>query len=209
MTTIVTNTLEARREAIEMIGQPRAYMVTISEVSNYTDKQRKALHLWCQLCAQHLNSIDVLRTVICPITGDEITSPWTKDTFKEDVYKAILNAITGKTSTNQQTRTDPTDVVETIRSAFSRSQCIILPEWPTQLGYWRGRCVAEMNKNGFTLRGERVTPELFNGELVSEAKRLLGTSCVDAEGTIDYEAIANYIIDEFESATGFRLPEYL
>jgi|SRR5690606_16428783 len=113
-----------------MIDTGTAYAVDIKPVSTYTKSQRGALHVWCAQCAAVLNENDLYRERK-NILGDGTQSiPWTMQTFKEDIYKVVLDAALGKKSTEDQSSYDPTEVINIIRTAFSSKKGIELPEWP-------------------------------------------------------------------------------
>lgn len=105
--------------------------VAIKKTSNtYTSKQRGALHVWCEQCAKTLNDAGIYH-VRKSVFGDRmIEIPWTKMLFKESVYTPILNAMTGKESTEDQTTVDPSDVANVISKQYAENG-LICPPWPS------------------------------------------------------------------------------
>lgn len=130
MSMYVTDNEVTRQQIFEMLDSGKEYVVTIKPVSTYTKKQRGALHVWCTQCAQYLNDLELHRERPNILGNGSITIPWTMDTFKEDIYKVVLNSITGKSSTEQQDTVEPSDVVSVIREAFQKKKGIDLPTWP-------------------------------------------------------------------------------
>lgn len=99
-----------------------------------TKKQFNALHVWCQMCAETLNSHKHYREVTSFIDPSKTYSkPWSKESFKEDVYKVVLSALENKRSTKDQDTTDPKKVVEIIHGHIADTYCIVLPPWPTKV----------------------------------------------------------------------------
>lgn len=96
-----------------------------------TGKQRNALHVWCKLMAEALNDAGMLRPKVMVSTGEIIYVPWSKESFKEDVYKFMLDAIASKESTEDQKTTDHEIVFRTIVAYYGEKglQC---PPWPSR-----------------------------------------------------------------------------
>lgn len=130
MTLYVTDNEPTRQEVMQIVDTLTPYAVEIKDLATYTKSQRGALHVWCSQCAQVLNEADLYRERQNVLGHGTQSIPWTMGTFKEDIYKVVLDAITGKKSTEDQTTIDPTIVVESIREAFRRRKGIELPEWP-------------------------------------------------------------------------------
>lgn len=97
-----------------------------------TGKQRNALHVWCGLMAEALNDAGMLRPKVSIKTGEIIYVSWTKETFKEDVYKFMLDAIKNIKSTEDQKTTDHDLVYRNIVSYYSE-QGLECPPWPSRL----------------------------------------------------------------------------
>lgn len=132
------------------------YKVRSAE-KNYKDKQMAALHVWCQEMAKQLNDAGLYRVCMSAIGKtfspdmfsqytdvvslkeaiDEyflknfIVKPWSKMSVKEEIWKPILEAETGKTSTNEQSTTDPNTILNVIRVHFWEAKQFTLPEWPS------------------------------------------------------------------------------
>jgi len=101
-----------------------------ADKKGYSSKQRGALHVWCSMLADTLNESGRYRVILSPINRREIESPWCMDTVKQDVYKPVLKALTGKTSTEHQTSVNPSDVAQVISKHFG-DDGLICPPWPS------------------------------------------------------------------------------
>lgn len=76
-----------------------------------TVKQSKSLHLWCSMLAESLN--DAGLTVEKTLTG-KAEIPWEMETVKRILFKQIMKAQTGKTSTRDLTTKQLSEVAETL-----------------------------------------------------------------------------------------------
>lgn len=99
----------------------------------YTAKQRGALHVWCDQCAKTLNSYGIYRKRKGVFGDHDIEMLWNGTTFKEDVYKYVLQAMTGIESTEDQTTVTPSDVALVISKQYAENG-LICPDWPSKRG---------------------------------------------------------------------------
>lgn len=97
---------------------------------SYSGSQRGALHVWCGMCAEVLNGADIYRKRKAVFGDGEIEMPWCMESFKQDVYKYVLEAMTGKTSTEDQSSVNPSDVAIVISKQYSENG-LICPPWPS------------------------------------------------------------------------------
>ena len=81
-------------------GLPSPFTVTVKE-KTMTDKQRSALHVWCEKVAICLNDNDLSYKYLHVITGVEIEKEWNKMLVKEYLYKPTLANLIGKDSTEK------------------------------------------------------------------------------------------------------------
>lgn len=94
-----------------------------------TKSQFDALHVWIRHCVKYLNGMKLYRCAA--VTGRRV--PWDERSFKDDVYKVVLKALSEKASTKDQNTTEPND----IRLAISGHMAswygvdVVLPEWPS------------------------------------------------------------------------------
>ena len=92
-----------------------------------TQKQSNAMHLWCERVADQLSAAGLdMRAVLKP----EIEIEWTKQSVKEYLWLPVLKALTGKTSTKDQTSEDITQVLNTINRHLGQKLGVTLPEFP-------------------------------------------------------------------------------
>lgn len=107
--------------------------VTIEAVKGdnpYSKKQRGALHLWCTMCAKALNDAGIKCETISVFGNEPLEGPWTAGKFKELVYKRVLEALTGKTSTEDQSTVEPSTVAMYISRQYAQNG-LICPAWPS------------------------------------------------------------------------------
>ena len=99
--------------------------------NKYTKKQRGSLHVWCDMCAQVLRDHGMTCEVKHPFNNTTYELPWTGSLFKENVYKFVLNAMTGKTSTEDQSTINPSDVAMVINKRYADNG-LVCPPWPSK-----------------------------------------------------------------------------
>lgn len=97
-----------------------------------TDKQRSALHVWCEQLAETFNAagLDMKR-----VLKAEVDIPWSKDSVKEFIYKPVLAAMTGKKSTEDMNTCEPGDVCNVITRHLQNNEAtagIEVPPWPSR-----------------------------------------------------------------------------
>ena len=97
-------------------GEPESHM---------TGKQRSALHVWCRQVAAELAKagLDMKSVIRCEI-------PPTEHMVKENIYKPLLESMTGKTSTEEQSTIEPSMVADVITRELGQRLGITLPPWP-------------------------------------------------------------------------------
>ena len=88
-------------------------METVSGEKPKTDKQRAAAHLWMEQTAKVLNDHGITKQIVLEkLTTRGLDTQWTKESFKEDVYKPVFNAVAAKQSTEEANTTDHDIVVQ-------------------------------------------------------------------------------------------------
>jgi hypothetical protein len=95
---------------------------------NYTNQQRKALHLWCRQCERVLNKAGLFRNGVLDYRKQY---KWGEGDFKYYVYKPFLDSYAGKKSTEDQSSIDPSDVYLALSGHFQSEHGVQLPEWPS------------------------------------------------------------------------------
>jgi hypothetical protein len=100
-----------------------------------TEKQRGALHVWLRDLAQILNDSGCDQvTFINKHLKQGTQIPWTLYSVKENLYKPILAAMTGKMSTEQMNTVEPSKVCLVLGQKLSEKLGITPPAWPTRFG---------------------------------------------------------------------------
>ena len=109
--------------AVEIEIVPAANKITV--------KQRGSIHVWFRECAEIMNdaALDV-RTVL----AEECAIPWTEHSWKEQVYKVMLNAMQGKASTNDMNTLEPSEVCDVLARHFGQKFGVVLPAYPSNRG---------------------------------------------------------------------------
>lgn len=102
--------------------------------NKYSNKQRGALHVWCKLMAEALNDAGMYRKKYLFGRQEPVDVDWSDIFVKEDIYKPMLEALTGKSSTEDQTTVDPDQVVMHINRYFSEAHGVTCPAWPSRAG---------------------------------------------------------------------------
>lgn len=93
----------------------------------YTVQQRKSLHLWCGMVAEVLNNSGLDQRVVLK---ESVQIPWDKLAVKKQIYKPILEVFSEKFSTEDQSTTEPSYIVDFITRHFGEKFKIVLPTWP-------------------------------------------------------------------------------
>ena len=98
-----------------------------------TKKQRAALHVWLDQIAEILNAAGFDQQVFFKKYWKEgIQAPWTLIACKELLYKPILEAMTGKGSTEQMNTKEPSEICKVLGTKLSEMTGIIPPAWPAK-----------------------------------------------------------------------------
>lgn len=101
--------------------------VQVSPERSASQKQLNALEVWCRQLAEVLSSAGLdMRQVI------QLEIPPSQHNIKENVYKPVLEAMTGKTSTRDQSTIDPDAVARVIGKNLSERFGITPPPWPSR-----------------------------------------------------------------------------
>lgn len=115
-------------QATKTIKKGLAFTVEYRD-NGITEAQFSALHVWIRECVKYLNKKKMYRCG--PVTGKKI--PWTERAYKDDVYKVVLEAMTNKKSTLEQSTVDPNEIYLCIcghmQTAYEQDLC--LPQWPS------------------------------------------------------------------------------
>ena len=94
-----------------------------------TDRQRRALHVFCEQLATALNDagMDMKRTLRA-----EAEIPWTQKAVKDYLWRPVQEAMTGKQSTTELSTVDPTAIHEALARHLAVRLGVECPPWPTK-----------------------------------------------------------------------------
>ena len=124
----------ARQHIYSEIGKAAlGTKVDLYKDRKYSAKQRGSLHIWCEMIADVLNSAGKYHVTLSPIDRSEIEYPWNLFRIKEHIYKPTLEAMTGKTSTEDQKSVNPSEVALVINKHFGDIG-LVCPDWPSRRG---------------------------------------------------------------------------
>jgi hypothetical protein len=102
----------------------------MKEEKKRTVQQNRALHLYCQLLSDALNDAGLdMKATLKP----EIDIPWTPENVKNNLWRPIQKAMTGKESTTEIDTVDPSLVYEVLNKNIAEKFGIHIA-WPSKLG---------------------------------------------------------------------------
>ena len=122
--------IEIDKKATDRINSGSKLTIELHD-NKYTKKQRGALHLWCEMVAQTFNDAGFIFATRTKFNGQEIDINWNMDLVKAEVYKPLLEVMTGKTSTEDQSTVDPSAVALELSRHFADKYGVTLPPWPS------------------------------------------------------------------------------
>ena len=109
-------------------------MEVVSGEKPKTDKQRAAAHLWMEQAAKVLNDHGVTKQIVLEnLTTRGLDTAWTKESFKEDVYRPVFNAVAAKQSTEEANTTDHDIVVQGLQKWAAKELGVVLPPFPDRI----------------------------------------------------------------------------
>lgn len=98
-----------------------------------TGQQRKALHVWLRDLAFLLNAAGLERiTILEAMKRKGVELPWTLEAAKEILYKPVLEALTGKLSTEEMNTVEPSHICEVLGRHLAEKYGVTCPPWPTR-----------------------------------------------------------------------------
>lgn len=99
-----------------------------------TEAQRNAIHKWFEQVADVLNANGIEKRIVLErLQARGIEAEWTKESFKEDVYKPIFQRVTGgKYSTEQASTKDHDICVKGLQKWAASELGIVLPPFPSR-----------------------------------------------------------------------------
>ncbi len=99
-----------------------------------TEAQRNAIHKWFEQVADVLNANGIEKHFMLErLQSRGIDMEWTKESFKEDVYKPIFCKVTGgKYSTEQASTKDHDICVKGLQKWAAQELGIVFPPFPSR-----------------------------------------------------------------------------
>ena len=104
-----------------------------------TGQQNRALHLWCTMLAKALNDAGYDVKAFLEATDYKMDVPWTPALVKDQLFRPVMKAMTGKESTTEMNTIDPTPIHETVMSKVSEITGVEYINWPDEYEYSRRR----------------------------------------------------------------------
>lgn len=103
-------------------------MKQVKEHPQRTPLQNRSLHKYCTLLAQALNDagLDAKKTL-----KPEIDIPWTPEMVKDLLFRPIMKAMTGKTSTTQLDTVEPSQI-HAVLDLHTSEKFGIHVDWPSE-----------------------------------------------------------------------------
>lgn len=103
-------------------------LIQEAKYSNHPS-QRGAAHVWYEQCAEVLNAHGI--TILMVVEAmEKYGVSWTKEAFKEVMYKTILRYQKNIKSTEGQSTTDPGEIEREIANFIDELFHVELPPWP-------------------------------------------------------------------------------
>lgn len=96
-----------------------------------TYNQNRAMWLWLTQVALGLNAAGLEQRAVMSKMREGFDVPWTKDTAKENLYKPIMEAMTGKRSSTELDTVEPSLVCDTLGRWLSENFGYEPPPWPS------------------------------------------------------------------------------
>ena len=94
-----------------------------------TGQQNKSLHKYCELLADALNDAGYEMKAVLSVK--QVDVPWNRDTVKEVLWRPIQEALTGKESTTELDRVEPSQVYEVLNRHIASHFGVSVP-WPSE-----------------------------------------------------------------------------
>ena len=120
-------------QAMLLLDPP--YHITVVEGAKpKTDAQRNALHLWFRQLATVLNDAGLDQRKYMESLKDGFDIPWNEHSIKESLYKPIMEALTGHSSTEEQTTVEPDLIIRHIVKLLGERYGVVCPPLPDRHG---------------------------------------------------------------------------
>lgn len=102
-----------------------------------TLQQNKSLHKFCEQVAESLNDAGYDFKKFLEVSKYKLDVPWTKDLVKDQLWRVVQEAMTGKESTTELSTIDPTFIHKIVMDRVSALTGIPYIAWPDRFN--RGR----------------------------------------------------------------------
>ena len=101
--------------------------VKVTEGKTRSLSENSALHLFCDMLADLLNSMDMdMRTVLRP----DVEIPWDGAAVKTHLWKPIQKAVIDKAKTSEADRGEYSKVYDILAHHMATKLGVTVPEWP-------------------------------------------------------------------------------
>jgi hypothetical protein len=138
------NNLATLRQALQWINEQfdeHGYLeIEIKRTpKTRTMTQNRALHVFCSLLAEALNSAGKERVKnneppldMRHVLKQDVEIPWSMQTVKDFLWRPIQKSITGKDSTTEITTVEPSDIHAVLARHLGEKLQFECPPWPTR-----------------------------------------------------------------------------
>ena len=118
--------LKAYCAALLEMPMPEYGIVIERTTGKRTTRQNSALHVYCKEVAETLNDagLDMRRTLKA-----DVDIPWTLNSVKEYMWRPVMTAMTGKTSTRDLEKVEISKIYETMSRHLASNHAIMV-EFP-------------------------------------------------------------------------------
>lgn len=99
-----------------------------------TNQQNKALHQWLGMLAEELNGAGLEQYVVFEEIRKQRAGfdvPWNTHRAKENLYKPVMEKMTGKDSTTEMDTKEPSEICDVLGRWLSEQFGITPPAWPS------------------------------------------------------------------------------
>ena len=90
------------------------------------------MHKFFELLAEALNDAGFDVKIFLAATKDHTNVPWTKESVKEILWRPVQKAMTGKESTTEISKVEPSDIHEVLMHRISEITGIDYIPWPSE-----------------------------------------------------------------------------
>lgn len=98
-------------------------------IRSLTRTQQNSLHKYCEMLAGALNDAGYEMKAVLQVKSVDV--PWSRDRVKEVLWRPIQEAMTGKGSTTELDRLEPSQVYEVLNRHIASHFGVSVP-WPSE-----------------------------------------------------------------------------